>query len=138
MKITPHFWLYLFWLTALMATAGSLFFSEVMYFIPCTLCWYQRIFMYPLVLIGIVGILKKDKSFFYFAMPLASFGTFFALYHNLVTYGIIAEELSPCSMGVPCSTHYIDWFGFITIPLLSLIAFLIILVSLYFFKKGSQ
>jgi disulfide bond formation protein DsbB len=130
--------LFLCWLLASIATAGSLFFSEVLEYPPCSLCWYQRIAMYPLVLIFLVGTFVdlKDsvRATFSFSFPLVVIGWLIALYHNLLQYEIIPESASPCREGIPCSINYIEWFGFITIPLLSLIAFSLIgtlLVSLY-------
>ncbi len=121
---------------ALVSTLGSLFFSDIMQFIPCSLCWYQRIFMYPLVFIFLVNLLYPDNAVYKYAFPLVIIGTGSAFYHNLVMLGIIPEELSPCVQGVPCSTEYINWLGFINIPLLSLIGFVLILVLLILAKKG--
>ncbi len=121
---------------SLIATLGSLFFSEVMHFIPCSLCWYQRIFMYPLLIIFLVNLLYPDEKVFKYATPLVVIGFLISLYHNLLMYKIIPENISPCVQGVPCSVAYINWFGFVTIPLLSLIAFTAILL-LILFKKGT-
>lgn len=117
-------------LVACTATLGSLFFSEVMQFVPCSMCWYQRIFMYPLVLIFLVSLLYPDENLFKYAFPIVGIGFFFAVYHNLLMWDIIPETVVPCVQGVPCSTQYLDW-GFITIPFLSLTAYSIILVALY-------
>lgn len=114
------------WLVALIATLGSLFFSEVMKYVPCTLCWYQRIFMYPLVAILLVGIFPLDTKVVRYSTPLAGLGWITATYHVLVQLKIIPETASPCVMGVPCSAKYIQWFGVITIPVLSWIAFTLI------------
>jgi len=122
-------------LIALIATLGSLFFSEVMQFIPCSMCWYQRIFMYPLVLIFLINLLYPDDKLLKYSMPLVLIGLFFSIYHNLLMFGIIPESVVPCVQGVPCSTEYINWLGFITIPFLSLIAYSVILVFLLFYKK---
>lgn len=124
-------------LIALIATLGSLFFSEVMHFIPCSLCWYQRIFMYPLVLIFLVNLLYPDENVYKYAFPIAIVGFVISVYHNLLMFKIIPESLSPCVQGVPCSVDYLNWFGFITIPLLSFTAYLAILVLLILGKKGS-
>ena len=113
------------WLQAWIATLGSLFFSEIMHFTPCVLCWYQRIFMYPLVFILSIGILRKDKNLPYYVLPLSITGLLIALYHNLLYYGIIPEVVR-CAIGVSCKTRFFAWFGFITIPLLSFIAFTVI------------
>lgn len=118
--------LYLAFAQALVATLGSLYFSEIRHFPPCTLCWYQRILMYPLVLIFAVGILKKDKNVNLYAWPLIAIGWVIALYHNLLYYNILPEAAAPCTAGISCTTRFFAWFGFITIPLLSLTAFTIL------------
>ena len=123
---------------ALSATLGSLFFSEVMEFVPCSMCWYQRIFMYPLVLIFLLNLLYPDDKLFKYSMPVVLVGFFFAVYHNLLMFKIIPESVVPCVQGVPCSTVYLNWLGFITIPLLSLVAYTTILVLLLVGNKGSQ
>jgi disulfide bond formation protein DsbB len=119
----------------LMATLGSLFFSEVMQFIPCTLCWYQRILMYPLLVIFLIKLLFPQEHFFKYAITFSVLGLLMSSYHNLVMLKIIPETLSPCVQGVPCSVAYIDWFGFVTIPLLSWTAFVLIVFILLFGKK---
>ena len=127
--------LFIAWVISVVATLGSLFFSEVIGYPPCSLCWYQRICMYPLVLILTIGLFPLDKKVYKFSMPLVLIGWFFALYHNLLHWKVIPESAAPCRQGVACSTVYIDWLGFITIPLLSLVAFSLILVLLLFFNK---
>lgn len=131
-------WLFFAWLVAAVAMLGSLFFSDVMLYPPCTMCWYQRIAMYPLVFIFGVALFSYDKSVVKFSVPMVLIGWFFAFYHNLLHYEIITEEMTPCSMGVPCSVKYIEWFGFITIPMLSLIAFSMIAVSLVMIKRSEN
>ena len=130
-----NFLILLSFITASIATMGSLFFSEVMQFIPCSMCWYQRIFMYPLVLIFLVNTLYPDNKVFKYAMPIVIVGLLFAIYHNLLMFGIIPESVVPCVQGVPCSTEYINWLGFITIPFLSLSAYSIIFILLLMYKK---
>jgi len=125
-------------IVASIATLGSLFFSEIMEFIPCSMCWYQRIFMYPLVVIFLVNMLYPDDKIVKYAMPIAFVGWTFSFYHNLLMFEIIPESIVPCVQGVPCSTEYINWLGFITIPFLSLIAYSIILALLLLIKKGSS
>ena len=82
--------------------------------------------MYPLVLIFGAAILKKDKSVNFYAVPLIVIGWLIAFYHNLLYYNILPEAAAPCKTGVSCTTHFFAWFGFITIPLLSLTAFTIL------------
>ncbi len=121
---------YAAWVIALLATLASLFFGEVMKLPPCTLCWYQRICLFPLTVLIAVGIVLRDDNFPTYALPLAGAGLGFSVYHNLLYYGVIPETLSPCTQGVSCSSRQIEWLGFLTIPLMALLAFLSILVSL--------
>jgi len=111
-------------------TLGSLFFSEVMGFAPCVLCWYERICLYPLVLTLAIGLFPIDRSAIKYSLPLALVGWLAALYHNLLYFGIIPERLQPCREGVSCTDTYIKLFGFMDIPMLALIAFTIIVALL--------
>lgn len=126
---------YLALLIAWAAVVGSLFFSEILHFPPCTLCWYQRIAMYPLVVILSVGILRKNKDLPLYVLPLSLIGLAIGLYHNLLYYNIIPETAAPCALGVSCTTKFVEYFGFITIPFLSMIAFGIISVAMIAFWK---
>jgi disulfide bond formation protein DsbB len=123
------------WVVSLVATLGSLFFSDIMGFAPCTMCWYQRVCMYPLTLIFLVALIRNDKGVLFYAAPLVVIGWFWAFYHSLLIYNVIEEELAPCSFGVPCSITYINWLGFIDIPTLSLTAFTLIVASLIIIYK---
>jgi len=125
-------------LIASIATLGSLFFSEIMGFIPCSMCWYQRIFMYPLVLIFLINILYPDEQVFKYAIGLVIVGLLFSIYHNLLMFDIIPESIVPCVSGVPCSTEYINWLGFITIPFLSLVSYLMLFILLVVGKKNEK
>lgn len=127
--------LFICWVIAFVATAGSLFFSQVMGFPPCELCWYQRIFMYPLVIFFIISLISLDGSAFKYSLPLVIMGWITALYHNLLHYGIVPESASPCREGVSCSDIWINWLGFITIPMMSFIAFSLILIILTIFYR---
>ena len=120
-------WLpYLAWIISLLAMAGSLFFSEVMDLPPCILCWYQRIGMYPLVIIIGVGIVLRDRRMKSYALPICLAGLAISIYHNLLYYGLIPESITPCAEGISCTSRQIEWFGFITIPLMALSAFVIV------------
>ena len=112
------------WLISLIATLGSLFFSEVMGLPPCVLCWYQRICMYPVVGIATVGLLARDRRVVSYLAPLVVVGLAVAAYHNLLYYHLIPESITPCAQGISCTERQIEWLGFITIPLLSLTGFL--------------
>lgn len=121
---------YAAWVIVMVATLGSLFFGEVMKLPPCTLCWYQRICLFPLAVLLPAGILLRDGNLSWYALPLTVAGLGIALYHNLVYYGVVPEDLAPCTQGVSCSDRQIDWLGFVSIPSMSLVAFLAILVFL--------
>lgn len=125
-------WLSVFicWIIAAVSTLGSLFFSEVMNFPPCVLCWYQRICMYPLVILFLVGLFPFEQKIVKFTAPLALIGWGIAFYHNLLYYKILPESAAPCKQGISCTSVHIEWFGFVTIPFLSLTAFTLILVLL--------
>jgi disulfide bond formation protein DsbB len=130
-------WLLLFavWLLATAATAGSLFFSEVMDFPPCSLCWYQRIFMYPLVLVVGVGLFPFDARAVRYSLPLAVAGWLLAGYHTLLHAGVIPESAAPCSQGVSCSEEYIKILGFLSIPALSFLSFTAMVGLLLLLRK---
>jgi len=134
-------WMLIFiaWLIAGASTLGALFFSEIMQLPPCSLCWYQRTFMFPLVLILPIGLFPFDRKVVRYALPLAVVGWLFAVFHMLLVAGVIPEKLEPCMQGVPCSERVIDWFGFVTIPLLSVAAFstIVALLTLTHFR-GSK
>jgi len=130
--------IFICFLLASTATLGSLFFSEIMHFIPCSMCWYQRIFLYPLVLIFLVNLLYPDDKVFKYAISLIGVGFLISLYHNLLMWDIIPESIVPCVSGVPCSTVYINWFGFITIPFLSLITYSLLLILLILGKINEK
>lgn len=124
---------------SLVATLGSLFFSEVMDLPPCVLCWYQRIAMYPIVILSMVGILRSDKNFLIYVLSLCIPGLLISIYHNLLYWKILPESVAPCTLGVSCTTKFFEWFGFITIPLMALTAFtLITALSFINLKKNDE
>jgi disulfide bond formation protein DsbB len=127
--------LFLCWLIVCISALGSLFFSEIMNFAPCVLCWYERVCLYPLVLILSMGLFSFDKSVVRFSFPLALIGWFISLYHNLLYSGIIPESIQPCSQGVSCTEEYIDLFGVLSIPMLALISFSAIVILLFNLKR---
>jgi disulfide bond formation protein DsbB len=125
-------WMLVFcaWLIASASTLGALFFGEVMKLPPCSLCWYQRVFMFPLALVLPFGLLPFDRNVVRSVLPLAGVGLLVAAVHVLLVAGVIPERIAPCRQGVLCSETVIEWFGFVTIPLLSLSAFAAITVLL--------
>ena len=118
------------WGVAALATAGSLFYSEHAHFIPCRLCWFQRIGMYPLAAILLVAAVRRDRrGGALYGLPPAIFGAIVAIYHIYIENHPEAESAS-CKIGVPCSLKWIDKLGYITIPTLSLTAFALIITLL--------
>ncbi|QUG40400.1 disulfide bond formation protein B [Psychrobacillus sp. INOP01] len=111
------------WITSIIAMVGSLFFSERMGFIPCTLCWYQRILMYPLVIFLGIAFYQNDAKVYKYILPLSVIGMLVSSYHYALQKIPSLSEFSACTNGVPCSGQYINLFGFVTIPFLALIAF---------------
>ena len=104
-------WLLLFlaWLVATGSTLGALFLGEVMGYTPCVLCWYQRIAMFPLVLILAAGLFPFDPRVVRYALPLAVVGSLLALFHMALVAGWIPEAIKPCQQGVPCSDVQVVW-----------------------------
>ena len=133
-------WLLIFscWLVAATGLLGSLFFSEVMGLKPCVLCWYQRIFMYPLVVIFLVGLFPLDRAVFRYALPIAVIGWGFAVYHYLLYSGYIPENLQPCSEDLSCADINLELLGFITIPMLSILSYTTIIILLLIFHKRTR
>lgn len=127
------------WLIATISTLSALFLGEIMGYAPCVLCWYQRIAMFPLVFVLAAGLFPFDRRVIHYALPLALAGLALAAFHLALIAGWIPESIKPCQQGVPCSDVQITWFGFVTIPLLSLLSFLFVaglLAATHF--KGSK
>jgi|HigsolmetaAR202D_1030399.scaffolds.fasta_scaffold00114_3 Disulfide bond formation protein DsbB len=127
------FWLsassrYIAQLAATIATVGSLFMSEVLGWPPCILCWYQRIMMYPLAFIIPIGLARRDRKLHLYVLPLAVIGAFISLYHYGVTKRLVPSP--PCVSNIPCENGWINWFGFINVPFLALIAFIVIIFTM--------
>lgn len=113
------------WAIAFGAMAGSLYFSDVVGFVPCLFCWYQRIAMYPLVVVLGVGLLRADAGAWRFSLPLSLIGLGMAAYHVALQFQPTLE-LIPCDSGVPCSGRYVAAFGFVSIPVMAGGAFMMI------------
>ncbi|SDE84124.1 disulfide bond formation protein DsbB [Bhargavaea beijingensis] len=127
------------WTVSLVATAGSLYFSEVRGYIPCELCWYQRILMYPMVVIGAVAIFRKDFRVAVYTLALSVIGGLISLYHYGIQKLPALQDSAPSCGQVSCTGAYINWIGFVTIPFLALTAFIIIAVlSLLMLKRQKE
>jgi disulfide bond formation protein DsbB len=122
--------LLLSWLAAVSATVSSLYLSEVLHFIPCTLCWYQRIFMYPLAIILGIAFYRNDRAIYRYTLPISIIGMIISGYHVLLQKVPYLQQFEMCKTGVPCSKDYLNLLGFITIPMMAFTAFTIITVCL--------
>ena len=127
-------WGYELWLAfavAAIATGGSLFFSEVAHFVPCELCWYQRIAMYPLSITLLLAAIANDHRVARYLLPFPIVGAGVAIYHLLVENHVV-EQTQACLISAPggCATRWIEEFGYVTIPTLSLSAFVLLFAFL--------
>lgn len=121
-------WLYLAWIVSIAATLGSLFLSDILGYDPCKLCWFQRIFMYPLTIILGIAAFRGDRTIGVYVLPLSVIGGLFSIIHySEQKFGFFR---SVCQVGIPCTKIDLEWFGFVTIPFLALIAFALITVFL--------
>jgi len=115
-------------IVALMAMTGSLFYSDIAHYEPCVLCWYQRIFMYPLVLLFYIAFIRKESVIYAYTTPMAIIGGALALYHYLLQIGV--TTIAPCKAvgySVSCTEYFSMTFGYVTIPMMAFGAFGLIL-----------
>jgi disulfide bond formation protein DsbB len=129
-------WGYELWLAFLVsavATGGSLFFSEIAHFVPCELCWFQRICMYPLSIVTLLAALANDHRVARYLLPLPIVGAGVSVYHLLVENRVVSESQA-CVISAPggCTIKWIDEFGYVTIPTLALTGFALALAFLVF------
>ncbi|WP_226576769.1 disulfide oxidoreductase [Halobacillus litoralis] len=139
MKRNLEIGMFILWAVSLVATAGSLFFSEVLGYAPCELCWYQRILMYPLVLIYGTALLKKKIDVAMPGLIMSGIGFLVSTYHYSLQKVPSLSSGDACGL-VPCNGQYINIFGFVTIPFLAGTAFIVIFIIHFFMvkKKGSK
>jgi disulfide bond formation protein DsbB len=123
------------WLLAVISTLAALFIGEVMGKTPCVLCWYQRIFMFPLAPMLTIACYRSDFAVWKYALPLAVIGWGIAMYHSLLFVGVIPESIKPCSAGTSCSGADMMIFGSVPLPLLSLAAFSAIALLLVLVRR---
>ena len=127
--------LFVAWLVALASTLGALFIGEVMGQAPCDLCWHQRAFMLPLVVVIGVAAMRSDGGAWLYALPLAVIGWLVAAFHNLLYFGIVPTAIKPCGEGPSCSGEGMTLFGTLPLPALSLAAFSIIIALLLVVRR---
>ncbi|ANF96178.1 disulfide oxidoreductase [Paenibacillus bovis] len=125
------YYLFLAWIVAIVATGGSLYLSDVLKFEPCKLCWFQRIFMYPQVILLGIAAYRSDRRIVGYVLPLSIVGGLIALYHYAEQHIPALARVTPCTTGVPCNQDYFELLGFITIPFMALVAFALIALLLW-------
>jgi disulfide bond formation protein DsbB len=130
--------LWLAWLVALVATVGSLIYSEVYHFVPCRLCWFQRIAMYPMSIVLLVGAIRREHMVKFYALPLALIGLGISAYHYLLQRFPDLEATSACDPDNPCSLILVNIFNFISIPFMAGAGFIVIAVLLGFYVNKSS
>lgn len=125
-------WIYLFiaWIIAVAASLGALFIGEIVGQAPCSLCWHQRAFMFPLAVLLAVASFRGDGGAWRYGLPLAAIGTLIAGFHSLLYAGLIPENIQPCSQGPSCASAEMTIFGALPLPYLSLAAFVAIAIAL--------
>ncbi|MGA7097565.1 MAG: disulfide oxidoreductase [Acidimicrobiia bacterium] len=126
--------IWLAWVVALVSTAGSLFYSEVIGFEPCRLCWFQRIAMYPMAVILLVGAIRRERQVKFYALPLSLGGLAISIWHYLIQAFPALEGGGSCG-AVPCSARYVEVFGFISIPFMAGAGFIVISVLLALYTR---
>jgi disulfide bond formation protein DsbB len=126
------------WLVALLSTLSALFIGEVMGVVPCVLCWYQRIAMFPLVLILGLALMRSDRNIPVYGALLSVAGLFIAGYHSLLYWGWIPPSLQPCGQGPSCKQQVLNLFGFLDLPMLSFVAFTLVTFLLIFSHHFSK
>lgn len=130
--------LFLAFAAALIAMFGSLYFSEIRQYEPCELCWYQRIVMYPFVVLLGIATVRKDYAIAFYTMILSAIGGMISLYHYGLQKLTFLADAAPACGRVPCTGQYINWLGFITIPFLALTAFIIVFVCSFLIWKQTK
>ncbi|MWC30048.1 disulfide oxidoreductase [Paenibacillus sp. MMS18-CY102] len=130
--------LYMAWIVAVVATASSLYLSDVLNYTPCKLCWFQRIFMYPQVILLGIAAYRGDRRITGYVLPLSIIGGLISIYHYLEQKVPGMADIMPCTDGVPCSEDYLDYFGVITIPLMALVAFILITGCLWLTRRAAR
>ena len=123
-------------IVALIATSGSLFYSEIAGYDPCKLCWFQRIFMYPLIILFGIALIKKTRSVVHYAIPMSIIGGFIAAYHYAIQR--LNYSASCSADGTSCTAKYMFHYGYITIPMMALTAFILIIILCFILRSKNR
>ncbi len=125
------------WVIATVTTLGSLYFSEIADFVPCKLCWYQRICMYPLVVILGVAAVRRDRDVRFYVVPVAAIGAVVSTYHSWIQAYPPVGGTSFCTLDAPCTERYVWEFGFVSLPLMALSAFAFVITMMVLARPGN-
>ncbi len=123
---------------AVTATLGSLYFSEIANFVPCTLCWYQRIFMYSSAVVLVVAAWRGDRDVRWYVLPLALIGAAISSYHSWIQAFPPEGGTSFCTADAPCTARHVWEFGFVSIPFMALSAFLFVITMMVLARPAPQ
>jgi len=135
-KFLSYYGLHIGFVAALLGMLLSLYYSDIIGYEPCKLCWFQRIFLYPQVVILGLALWKKEASARIYSLALAAIGALIAVYHIFVEHNLAP---TPCgATGPSCAVRYVYEYGFVSIPVMSFVAFLAIIVSVYWYKSSSR
>jgi len=126
------------WIVATVATLGSLYYSEIADFVPCRLCWYQRICMYPLALVLGVATLRRDRGVRWYVGPLAAIGAVIAAYHSWIQAYPPSGGSSFCTLDAPCTERFVWEFGFVSLPFMAFIGFTFILAMMVLARRSAD
>jgi hypothetical protein len=126
------------WVVATVTTLGSLYYSEIADFVPCKLCWYQRICMYPLVIILGVAAIRRDRGVRFYVLPLAAIGAVVSIYHSWIQAYPPVGGTSFCTLDAPCTERYVWEFGFVSLPLMALSAFAFVITMMVLARPGNS
>ena len=110
------------------STFGSLYFSEVADYVPCRLCWFQRIAMYPIALVALVALVRRDRGARWYLVPMAAIGAAISTYHYLIERGVVADSESCALFGPSCADVWFTEFGFVTLAFMALAGFAAVVV----------
>lgn len=119
--------------------ASSLFYSEVLGFTPCGLCWLQRVFLYPQAVLFAVAVWRRERVIAVYSIVLSSIGAVIALYHQYLQMG--GGALLPCpavQLAVDCSQRTFFEFGYITFPLIGFTSCVFLIVLMVYARKGNN
>lgn len=130
-------WLLLAWMIAVAATLIALFVGEILGQAPCNLCWFQRVFMFPLPIILGIAAFRADSAIRFYALPLVGIGAAIAAFHTLIYFGLVEEAITPCTRtGPSCAGEAMTILGTVPLPLASLLAFAAIGGLLFLCRAG--